>query len=155
MKKGMIKQLKIAVITVMFSLFVVSWVNAQQIDNRLWGTWSLDTIELTKDGVPRQYTLETLLADKSNLPRNMFTWLYFFGDQIGVHSTETEFVPAVDVSLKGNFTTNDGLLIVTMYEESPRTFTYEIEDDLLIIKYTEGDVQFYLVYKLLHKIERS
>ena len=147
MKKGMIKQMKIAVITVMFSLFVVGWVNAQQIDNRLWGAWSLDTIELKKDGVPRQYTLETLLADKSNLPRNMFTRLYFIEDQIGVHTTEAEFVSMTNVSLKGNFTTDDGLLIVTMYGEQSRIFTYAIDSELLKIRYTEGDTQLYLIYK--------
>ena len=155
MKKGMMKQLKIAVITVLFSLFVTGWVNAQQIDKRLWGTWNLDEIELKKSGTTRQYTLDALLADKGNLPRNMFTWLYFFNDQIGVHSTETEFRRAEDLNLKGRFTTNNGQLIVTMRGEISRSFDYEIEDNLLRIRYTDEVYQFFLVYKLIHKIGAS
>ena len=148
MKKMITKQLKKAMITVIFSFFVMSWVNAQQIDNNLWGIWKLSMVELTKGGVTRTCTYEDLLADKNNLPRNMFTSLYFFGDKVGVGSTETEFVPSENLNFKGTFTTNNGQLIVTIKGEQPRTFAYEVDNSLLKIRYTEGDVQFYLIFKL-------
>ena len=148
-KRGIKTQLKIAVIAVLFSLFVTGWTSAQQIDERLWGTWLLDTVELTAQrGATQQHSLTSLFADKSNLPRNMFTQLYFFDDQIGVCSTETEFVRGEEVSMKGSFTTNDGELIITIRGEQSRQFVYSIEDDLLKISYTDGDTQFYLIYKL-------
>ena len=148
-KRGTKKQLKIAVITVIFSLFVTGWTSAQQIDERLWGIWLLDTVELTAQrGATQRHSLASLFADKSKLPRNMFTQLYFFDDQIGVCNTETEFARGEDVSMKGSFTANDGELMVTIQGEQSRTFLYSIEDDLLKISYTEGDTQFYLIYKL-------
>ncbi len=116
------------------------------VDHRLWGTWNLDIVELTKNGVTKKYSLDVLLADKNNLPRNMFTSLYFFDDQIGVHSTETEF--GFDVNLKGSFTANDGILTVTMREEQSRSFMYVIENEMLRIWHTKGDTQFNLIYKL-------
>ena len=148
MKKRIKKQLKIAVLTVVFSSFMPNWANAQQIDNRLWGTWRLSMVEITTDGVTRACTSEALLADKSNLPRNLFTGLYFFDEKVGVNSTETEFVPSDRVRLKGTFTANNGTLIITLRGEEPREFSYEVGNELLNIRYTEGDTQFYLIYKL-------
>jgi hypothetical protein len=121
---------------------------AQHSHKQLWGTWVLDTIGVTKQGVSEKHSLTDLLADKENLPRNMFTMLYFFDNQVGVGSTETEFVPAENLSLKGSFTTDNGKLIVTMQEEQPRVFTYAIENEVLKIWYTQEDTQFYLIYKL-------
>jgi hypothetical protein len=106
---------------------------------------------MTKQGITKKYSLNDLFADKKNLPRNMFTTLYFFDNQIGVHSTETEFVAPENVSLKGSFTTNNQQLIVTMREEQPRTFTYKIENEYLKIWYVQDDTQFYLIYKLTSK----
>ena len=152
-KKGVMeKELKIAAGAVLFFLFVTRWASAQQIDQNLWGTWELNTVELTKQGVVAQKSsLTDLFANKNNLPRNMFTQLYFFDDQIGVNSTETEFVSAENLSLKGNYTANDGTLIVTMYGEPSRIFTYALSNERLEIWYTEEGTQFYLVYKLIVK----
>ncbi|MCL2097819.1 MAG: hypothetical protein FWH23_03560 [Bacteroidales bacterium] len=125
--------------------FTTGKASAQHSDERLEGLWELKTITITVDDVSQTYSVEELLADKSRLPRNMFTSLYFFDDQIGVNSTETEFVP--EVSLKGTFTANEGTLIVTMREEQSRTFNYTFENELLKIEYTQASRQFYLIYK--------
>ncbi|MDR1729038.1 MAG: hypothetical protein LBR52_00020 [Prevotellaceae bacterium] len=116
------------------------------VDHRLWGTWDLDTVELTRNGVTKKYALDVLLADKNNLPRNMFTQLYFFANQIGVSNTEEEFIAGESLNLKGSFTVDNGNLIVTMQEEHSRVFTYTIENKFLKIWFTRGDTQFYLIY---------
>lgn len=122
-----------------------------KVDQRLFGVWSLETVKITTAKDAKTYTLEALFADKSKLPRNLFTMLYFVGDEIGIHSTETEFVSADNVSLKGSFTTNNGEMIVTMQGEQARTFTYTIENERLEIWYTKDDTQYYLMYKLTAK----
>ena len=127
-------------------------VSAQTTDERLWGVWDLDSIELTINSVTQRYTLPVLLANRSILPRNMLTQLYFFKDQIGVNSTETEFVSAENVSLKGSFTANDGKLNVTMRDGNARTFNYSIENEFLKIRYSESPIEFYLIYRLTAKL---
>ena len=134
------------------SFFSTTFVGAQEIDKRLWGVWDLDSVELTINRVTQKYPLPVLMADKSRLPRNMFTQLYFFSDQIGVNSTETEFVPVENVTLKGSFTTNNGSLVITLRGEPPLIFTYSIEGNRLDIRYTVGEIQFYLIFKLTSKL---
>ena len=135
--------------SVWLSLFMVNNLQAQTNPEDLWGTWDLETVEITKSGVTETHSLTGLLADKENLPRNMFTLLYFFNNQIGVNNTESEFVSGENLNLKGAFTANDGILTITINNEQPRTFSYIIENDLLKIWYTQDDeTQLYLVYKL-------
>jgi len=136
---------------ILLSLFISNSLQAQTNSEDLWGTWSLDTIEITKNGVSTKHSIETLLKDRANLPRHLFTQLYFFDNQIGVHSTESEFGSTESQSFKGSYTTDNGKLIVTMREGQPRTFAYILENEILKIWYTRGDTQFYLVYKLIYK----
>ena len=138
----------IHLILVLLSLFILNNLHAQNSYEQLWGTWDLDTIEMTRQGVTEIHSLESLYADKENLPRNMFTQFYFFSNQIGGHNTESELVPSEDLNQKGYFSTDDGKLIITMGDEQPRIFTYIIKNDFLKIWYTQDDTQFYLVYKL-------
>ena len=145
------KKIKPFVWVMLFSCFTMSGIKAQSIDERLWGTWKLSTIVLTVQGITQEYTMEALLANKSKLPRNMFTGLLFFEDQVGVNSTETEFVPTEELSLKGTFTTDNGKLVISLRGKQPRSFAYEFENSFLRIRYTQGDTQFYLVYKLILK----
>jgi len=117
------------------------------VDERLRGTWTLETAELTAGGVTQKQTLETLFDDVNKLPRDLLTALYFFDNRVGVNSTETEFVS--NVSLKGSFfTTNNELLTINLYGEEARVFTYVVENECLKIWYERSQVQFYLIYKL-------
>lgn len=146
------KLLTYAVAGLLLFCLTTSRAEAQQADERLWATWNLESIEITVGKTTQSYTLEELLSDKKKLPRNLFTSLYFYENEIGVSNTESEFVSDDDmVSLKGRFITNNGTLIVTMYGEEPRVFTYTIEDDVLNIRYTAAERQFYLTYKLIAK----
>jgi len=150
MKNILQKKLK-TLFTVLLVLFTANNLQAQTDPTQLWGYWDLETVELTKHGVTEKYSIETLLLDLENLPRNMFTQFYFFSDQIGVSSTEEIFLPGETHNHKGSFTTEGGKLLITLRGEQPRIFTYLIEDDLLKIEYTQEDVQFHLVYKLTLK----
>jgi len=135
--------------SVLLSLFIGCNLQAQTNPEDLWGTWELETVEITKSGITETHSFESLLADKENLPRNMFTRLYFFDDKIGVNTTESEFVSGENLSLKGVFTADDGMLTITMNNEQPRIFSYIIENELLKIGYSQDDeTQLYLVYKL-------
>jgi len=147
--KKILQNSLIRAFSVLLSLFMVNNLQAQTNPEDLWGTWDLETVEITRQGVSETHYLESLLADKENLPRNMFTQFYFFSDQVGVSSTEEIFVSGGNLNLKGSFTADDGILIISIYDEQPRTFTYIIENDMLQIWYTqEDDTQLYLVYKL-------
>jgi len=147
MKNLLQKKLK-TLFTVLLVLFTTTNLQAQTEHRHLWGTWELETIEITKQGVPEIHYLESLLADKENLPRNMFTQLYFFNDQVGVSSTEEIFVSGGNLNVKGSYTADDGVLIITMNNELPRMFTYIIENELLKIWYTQDNIELHLVYKL-------
>ena len=125
---------------------------AQETDKQLWGTWQLDSVQLTINFVSQKYALPALYLDKSKLPRNLFTSLYFDGDDIGVSTTETEFLPAEQVCFKGSFATNSGKILITMRDEQKREFSYSLEKDVLRIGYFEGTIQFALVYKLIAKL---
>ena len=131
----------------LLSLFVNN-LQAQTNLEHVWGYWDLDTVEITKQGVTEKHTLKSLLADKENLPKDMFTRLFLFDDQVGTNSTEEEFLSAEHLNQKGSFTVEDGKLLITMANEQARIFTYIRENDLLRIWYTREDTQFYLVYKL-------
>jgi len=120
---------------------------AQNNYQHIWGNWDLDTIEITKQGVTEIYSIETLLADKENIPRNMFTRLFFFDDQIGISSTEEIIAQGQPINQKGSFTIENEKLIVTMNNEQSRTFTYSVENDFLKIEYTRGSTEFKLIYK--------
>ena len=142
------KQKKTVIWIILLSSFSLSWIKAQSIDERLWGTWKLSTVEITVQGVTQESTMEALFADKSKLPRNMFTGLLFIENQVGINSTETEFVSMEELSLKGTFTTDNGELVITLRGKQPRSYAYEVGNSLLKIRYTQGDTQFYLVFKL-------
>jgi len=138
----------------LLSLFVLNNIQAQTNPKDLWGVWELETVKITRHGVTEIYSLTDLLADKENLPRNMFTRLYFFTNRVGVQNTESEFVSDDNLNYKGSFTADDGILIITIYDEQPRIFTYIIENDLLQIWYMQDDdTQLYLVYKLIKDTE--
>ena len=152
MDKVMFK--KISAISILFCL-ATFLANGQEIDKRLWGTWQLDSVGLTVNRVEQKYKLSTLLANKSLLPRNLFTTLSFDSGDLGVHTSETEFLPAEQVCFKGSYTTNAGKILITMRNDLKREFSYSIENDVLRIWYEEGPVQFALIYKLLAKLETS
>ena len=143
--------MKVIILIKILAVFTAAWVNAQQVDERLWGTWKLETVEITANGFTKQYSLEDLLVDKSRLPRNLLLSLYFFNDQVGACTSETEFSYEMETNIKGSFTTNNGELTTTIYGEQPRTFTYTIEDDLLKIRYSQANTQFDVNYKLIAK----
>jgi len=149
MKNNVLQNSLIRAFSVLLSLFMVNNLHAQTNPEDLWGTWELETVAITKQGVTEIHLLTDLLTDKENLPRNMFTRLYFFNDQVGVNNTESEFVSGENLNFKGSFTADDGILIITINNEQPRIFTYIIENDLLQIWYMQDDdTQLYLVYKL-------
>ena len=145
------KYLGTVTLIIMYACLTAGTVSAQTVDERLWGRWDLDSVVLTSNRIAQKYNLPVLLADKSKLPRNMLTSLYFFEDQIGVNTTETEFVPAENVSMKGSFTTDNGKLTITMQDRTTRAFTYTVDDRTLKIWYVEGIIEFYLIYKLTFK----
>ena len=45
------------------AVFTAGWLNAQQVDERLWDTRRLETVEMTADGANRTYAIEALLTD--------------------------------------------------------------------------------------------
>jgi len=146
--KSAIKRLLTVVLMLLFIGIITGKANAQHIDENLWGSWQIETIAITIDGVSKTYSIEELLTDKNRLPRNMFTSLYFHENGIGVNNTETEFDSDDNmVSLKGTFTAGNGEMVVTMYGEQSRTFSYTIENNLLKIHYAQANRQFDLTYK--------
>ena len=136
------------IIPIILILFMLNNLQAQNNPQSLWGVWSLDSVTLTKQGVTENHSFENLLVDRDNLPRNMFTSLYFFDNQIGISSTDEFFPLDGNLNQKGTFTTEGNNLTITLQGETPRIFTYFIENELLKIEYTREDVQFHLVYKL-------
>ena len=138
---------------ILLSLFMSNNLQAQSKNQHIWGIWDLDTIEITKQGVTEKYSIESLLADKVNIPRNMFTRLFFFDDQIGISSTEEIFAQGEYINQKGSFTIEDGKLIVTIGNEQTRTFKYTVENEFLKIEYTRGNTEFKLIYKLYKNAE--
>ena len=153
MKNNILHNRLIHALFILMSLFMLNNLQAQTSKEDLQGTWSLDMAEITKQWVTEKHTLESLYADKENLPRNMFIRLYFFDGYMSVDTTESEFLPGEKVNSKGTFIIDDGKLIVTMRNEQPRIFTYSIEDEFLKVWYTQEDTEFYLVYKLFNNNE--
>ena len=133
----------IRLFSVLLGLFGLTHLQAQTSPEHLWGAWEIESIEINKPGLTEIHSLESLLEDKENLPRNLFTRLYFFDDQVGVNYIEE----AENLNQKGTFSVEDGKLLITMRNEQTRVFTYTIEGDLLKIGYAQDDTQFYLVYK--------
>jgi len=122
-------------------------VNNVTVDERLWATWGLETVEITTDNSSKTYTLADLLADKNLLSENLFLSLYFFEHRLGATSSQKEFVYEFDINVKGSFSTDNGHLTITLYEQPPLTFVYAIENDRLNIHYTQGNRQYHLIYK--------
>ena len=120
---------------------------------QLWGTWELEKIEITKQGVTETHSLENLLADLRNLPRDMFTRLYFIDNQIEIKTTEEMFLPEEHLNQKGSFTTEGDKLFINLLREEPRIYSYFIADDLLKIEYAQKETHYYLTYKLFKTIE--
>ncbi|MCL2098721.1 MAG: hypothetical protein FWH23_08210 [Bacteroidales bacterium] len=125
--------------------------NSTTVDERLWAIWSLETVEITADGTTKQYSLETLLANTSILPRNMFTTLDFFGNEIeaDISYAHTEFAAEAEsllTAVKGTFTASNGQLTLSLREKEPRTLAYSIENNLLRISFSYEDRKFNLIY---------
>ena len=124
------------------------------VDERLWGTWGLETVAITTGETVKTYALADLFADRSLLPADLFLSLYFFDDQVGACSSGKELVYELDINVKGAFTVNKGQLTISLYEEyeeQPHTFAYAVEDALLKLRYTQAGAQFELTYKLIAK----
>ena len=151
--KNMLHKNLVCLIAILLSFFMASNLHAQTNPEDLWGIWDLEIVEITRYGESEIHTLESLYADKENLPRNMFTQLFFFDDQVGTKSTEELFASERNLNHKGSFSINDGILSINIDTEQPRFFTYIIEDELLKIDYTQEDTHFYLVYKLYKETE--
>jgi len=151
MKNKLQKKL-LHVLSTLLILFVLNNSQAQNNHERLWGVWSLDSVELTNNGNTEKYSMETLFANQELLPRNIFTRLYFFADQIGISTTEEIFLPDENHNQKGSFTIEGNKLFITLRGEQPRKFTYLIEDEFLKTWHRQDDTEFNLVYKLLFKI---
>ena len=137
----------------LLSLFVLNNLHAQTTPEHLWGTWELDTVEITKEEITEKHSLKNLLADLQNLPRDMFTRLYFIDDKIEINSTEEMFLPQENWNQKGSFSVEDNKLLIKLQREESRIFTYLITDDLLKIEFTRKETHFNLNYKLLKTIE--
>lgn len=139
-------------------------VSGQSLDQRLWGEWTLESMEQIPitNGVlqaSQSYLATNILKQRSNFPEDLFMLLYMFGTNIGVSSSNNDF-ENLQINDKGSFYTDNGHLIVTMNRESLVTmdFTYSINGDKLTlltdvqskrnpaIKYRRN-----LVYILTHK----
>ena len=117
--------------------------------------WVLDALELTLgDRSTQRYPVSNLLANKNLLPVNMFTIIHFFDDvvEVDIRYAELEFPSEDEKSLKGTFATNNDQLTIILSEKQPRSFTYIIENERFVMKFTLAGVQFSLVYKLVTKI---
>ena len=126
--------------------------NAATVDERLWATWGLETVEITTGGVTKEYSLETLLANANIIPSNLFTLFIFFGNEVeaGISHAHAEFAAEKEsrlTALKGTFTTENGQLTITLREKQPRTFGYSIENNRLKISFNHSGAQFNLIYK--------
>jgi len=149
--KNLLHKKLITLFTVVLVLFTANNLQAQNTHEPLWGVWSLEIVEISKQGVSETHSYEALLADKENLPRNMFTSLYFFDDNIGINTTESEFVSGENLNQKGLFGIENGNLIITLFNEQPRIFSYVIENECLKLWYKQDETEFYLVYTLTIK----
>jgi len=126
--------------------------NSIIIDDRLWGAWNLEAVEITTGKDVKTYTLETLLANANIIPSNLFTLLVFFENivEAGISHNHTEFASEKEsrlTALKGTFTTKNGQLTINLHEKQPRTFVYSIENNRLKISFNHSGTQFNLIYK--------
>lgn len=149
-----IKNWRTLTIVMIFACLCTGRLHAQNVDQRLWGIWDLETVEITSNNVTQQYPFADLLTNKETLPRNMFTSLAFFANEVAVNRTDIYFIPAHEVNMKGSFSTNNGQLTITIRTEEPRTFDYTIESETLKLKYTELNMQYQLFFKLTSKINQ-
>jgi len=130
------------------SCLVTFCASGQDIDRRLWGVWSLDSVEITTNQITRKYKLTELLANKNNLPRNMLIELYFVQTHVGIKTTETFFDDIEIGDQKGFFSTNQGQLTLRLTKWATRTFNYEVEEKRLKVWYSQESVSYYLIFKL-------
>lgn len=139
-------------------------VSGQSLDQRLWGEWTLESMEQTpiNNGVlqaSQSYLASNVLKQRSNLPEDLFMLLYMFDTNIGVSSSNNNF-ENLQINDKGSFYTDNGHLIVTVNRGSPVTidFIYAISGNKLTLstdfqsKKNPGEkYRRNLIYVLTHK----
>jgi len=141
------EQLKTLILAMLLLCITTAGASAQEVDERLWATWELKTVEITAGNLTTTYSLAQLRADMDKMPRNIFTSISFFdGGQVRVQNSETEF-GSEKASLGGVFTVKDGKLLVTMWgDEEPLTFDYTIENNMLKLRYPQNERPLSLTY---------
>jgi len=119
-----------------------------QIDERLFGDWNLEAVEITMPEYTKQYSQEDLRLDFNMLPGSRFVSLSFTNGQveIGINHTNTDFVSTVE-KVNALFTASKGQLTLTLPEKEPRTFVYTLDDGLLKINFIRTGEQYSLIYK--------
>lgn len=114
-------------------------ISGQSLDQRLWGEWTLESMEQTpinkgKLQASQTYLATNLLKQKSDFPEDLFMLLYMFDTNVGVSSSNNDF-EYLQINEKGSFYTDNGHLIITIYRASLDIidFTYSINGNKLTL----------------------
>lgn len=114
-------------------------VSAQSLDQRLWGEWTLESMEQTpinngKLQASQVYLTANILKQRNNFPEDLFMLLYMFDTNIGISSSDKDF-ENLQINDKGSFYTDSGHLIITINRETLITidFTYSINGNKLTL----------------------
>lgn len=129
--------IKLSLVLLIFSITV--GVSGQSLDQRLWGEWTLESMEQTpinngKLQASQTYLAANIVKQRSNFPEDLFMLLYMFDTSIGISSSDNDF-ENLQINDKGSFYTNNGHLIVTINRTPLVTidFAYSINGDKLTL----------------------
>jgi hypothetical protein len=108
---------------------------AQNIDQRLWGTWELQNVGLTtvRNGISLpsiSLSAETIWKNLSVLPGELELPLvvYCFDNNVGLCITGAQYAEYGNINEKGTFSTADNKLTLNMIRnEKPLTFSFPYE----------------------------
>jgi hypothetical protein len=131
-------------ILVLLLFMTTTLINAQ--DNRLWGEWTLESMEQAivlrgTEAAPKTFSLEEILQQKGNLPEELPLVVYIVDDgSAGICSTAKEYAEYMNVNDKGTCTSSGGRLVLKMNREEERgstvtfDYAYTVENGLLTLK---------------------
>jgi hypothetical protein len=135
------------------SLFCLTTsLSAQDVDPRLRGEWTLESVEFKIGNNTQRLQIEALLNNPAiktlvgSFIDDRYFSILFYENEIGLDLKNP--TNNFDRPLKGTYSAANDKLTLSLYDQTPRTFNYSVNGENLSIIHVQGSSQLSLIFKL-------
>jgi hypothetical protein len=122
------------------------------VDSRLWGEWTLESVEFKIGNNTQRLQVEALLNNPAvkalvgSFIDDRYFSILFHENEVGLDLKNP--TNNFDRPLKGTYSAANDKLTLPLYDQTPRTFNYSVNGENLSIIYMQGSSRLSLIFKL-------